>query len=151
MPSIFKRLTSLNKAAPESDAPEVSLRLKQRLSRVGQQLVAKRKVVSAATLLMLFAWLALSSNPAVDTNTPTQQLLSLPQAKESTTSSPVASAPSNKASDAPQAHPIAIEPAPASLSKPASSHSQPTQLSTANQKAIELALAGQASQATNLL
>lgn len=148
MSSIFKQLTPIEKTRQESDKPDISVRLKERLHRVGQKLVAERKSVSAATLLILFAWLWLSYEPITENPRPVQQVLNLPKANTTNTQAEMAvqlvndkplffSATSTTA----EASKIAHLPSPADVNS----------LVIANQKAVELALAGQASQATRIL
>jgi hypothetical protein len=147
MSSIFKHLTTIEKVHQESEKPDVSVRLKERLHRVGQRLVAKRKSVSAATLLVLFALLWLSYEPISENALPVQQTLTLPDVT-STNSHKTVSTPENNKSALTNVSPTPIE-----AVKPAQRVSalDGSNLGVANQKAIELALAGQAAQATTIL
>lgn len=150
MPSIFEQLTDTNRAAQETKTTEVSPRVKERLTRVGQRLVAKRNLVSATLLLLLLAWLWLSDDTIESVNAPVQQTLALPNVS-GTTSTPSKSISTN---EKPSLISASVATAlPAETPKPMiyTSSNQVNELANANQKAIELALAGQASQATNTL
>lgn len=140
MASIFKQLNPLKPSNQKSEAAEVSLLVQSRLHRVGQMLVAKRASVSSVILLLLAAWLWLSYEPTPESNPSVQYALPLPSKEQSTlaVASPLTATSVEKT-------PEHNKPKPAQPSK--DNH----QLSNANQKAIELALAGQASQATSTL
>ncbi len=147
MSSIFKQLTPIEKARQESATSEVSLQLKERLHRVGERLVAERKSVSAATLLILFALLWLSYEPVNDELALVQHTLPLPNLANTSNIKDVGSSENNPSLLA------TVSPKPIDVAK--SNQRFPTldgiNLSNANQKAVELALAGQASQATTIL
>lgn len=151
MPSIFEQLTDTNRASQEVQTSEVSARVKERLIRISQQLVAKRNLVSATLLLLLLAWLWISYDAIVPVNTPVQQALTLPNVNNATT----ATSKPTSSSDKPSATSSLVTTALPETPKPQliehSPSNQLSELSRANQKAIELALAGQASQATNTL
>lgn len=148
MASIFEQLNPLKNTDQKPETTEVSWRVKARLQRVGQAVVAKRASLSAVSLLILLAWLWLSYDTTPETTPIIQHTLALPSAS-------VSAIPAT--ADQPQSPLISSTPAtdltmnqPAKLSPPSvkpDTHS----LSLANQKAIELALAGQASQATTTL
>lgn len=150
MPSIFEQLTDTNRSAQKATTVNISLRLKERLHRVGQQLVAKRNWVSASLLLLLLAWLWLNNSPVNNANGSAQQALVLPIITNNSVTG--------------------IKPEPALTEKPITLNTNATTsqtesvkslfysaqesahvLGAANQKAIELALAGKASQATTIL
>lgn len=150
MPSIFEQLTDTNRSAQKATTVNISLRLKERLHRVGQQLVAKRNWVSASLLLLLLAWLWLNNSPVNNANGSAQQALVLPIITNNSVTG--------------------IKPEPALTEKPTTLNTNATTsqtesvkslfysaqesahvLGAANQKAIELALAGKASQATTIL
>ncbi|MBD3767445.1 MAG: hypothetical protein IE928_05740 [Gammaproteobacteria bacterium] len=147
MSSIFKQLTPIEKARQESAASEVSLQLKERLHRVGERLVAERKLVSAATLVILFALLWLSYEPVNDELALVQHTPPLPNLANTSNIKEVGSSENNPSRLA------TVSPKPIDVAK--SNQRFPTvdgiKLSNANQKAIELALAGKASQATTIL
>lgn len=151
MPSIFEQLTDTNRASQEVQTSEVSARVKERLVRISQQLVVKRNLVSATLLLLLLAWVWISDDAIAPVNTPVQQALTLPNVNNATT----ATSKPTSSSDKPSATSSLVTTALPETPKPQliehSPSNQLSELSRANQKAIELALAGQASQATNTL
>lgn len=148
MASIFEQLNPLKDTDQKPEKTEVSWRVKARLQRVGQAMVAKRASLSALSLLMLLAWLWLSYEATPETRPIIQHTLALPSASVSATSAAanpqqIASISSAPATDLTMNQPAKLSPP----SVKPDTHS----LSLANQKAIELALAGQASQATTTL
>lgn len=143
MPSIFEQLNNTNRTPQETVTPEMSLHVKKRLHRVGQQLVAQRNVISAVSLFIIIGWLWLSYEPLEETTQPVQQALALPKAVLLNNSPNLQKQlTQDKANTQPSANTsMATE-----TIKP--SFSAIANLSQANQKAIELALSGQTSQAT---
>lgn len=152
MPSIFEQLTDTNRAAQEVNSSSVSVGVKERLARISQRLVAKRNLVSATLLLLLLAWLWMGDDAIAPVNTPVQQALTLPNvnnATTATTSKPTSSTDKPNVTNSPLVTTLTDTPKQQpSAHKPSN---QPNDLGSANQKAIELALAGQASEATNTL
>lgn len=151
MPSIFEQLTDTNRAAQEVNSSSVSVGVKERLARISQRLVAKRNLVSATLLLLLLAWLWMSDDAITPVNAPVQQALTLPNVNNATTatSKPTSSLEKQSATSTLVATALPETPKPQLIEH--SPSNQLSELSRANQKAIELALAGQASQATNTL
>lgn len=148
MPSIFEQLNNTNRTRQETVTPEISLHVKKRLHRVGQQLVAQRNVISVVSLFIIIGWLWLSYEPVPESLQPIQQTLTLPN---------VGSTP---APTEPFTQPINDKPLVVSASPTLTESIKPTHqpsaphshgLGIANQKAIEFALSGQASQATRTL
>jgi len=140
MPSIFEPLKHAKKPHQELPSANASASLRQRIHEVAQQVIARRKVVSAATLLLLAAWLWLGNDPISPASQPVQQTLALPNATQ-------------LANQTIQEKPIA-KPAPTSvITEPVKSTLEKSiqsaySLNEVNQKAIELALSGQANKAT---
>lgn len=152
MPSIFEQPTDINRASQEVQTSKVSARVKERLIRISQQLVAKRNLVSSTLLLLLLVWLWMSDDAIMHVNAPVQQALTLPNVNNATTATAsklTSSTDKQSATSSPLVTTLTETP-----KQQPSAHKPPNQLSeldSANQKAIKLALAGQASQATNTL
>lgn len=147
MPSIFEHLTATNKGSAEPNSPEISRRVKKRLFIIGQNLVARRNAVSAMSLSLLMAWLWLSWETVEEEVQPQQQVLNLPTLTLN-----------NTANEPPAT--LTVKPAsvmgktaatPPTENKLTPSSTTDYTLALANQKAIDLALTGQASLATNTL
>ena len=148
MASIFEQLNPLKNTDQKPETTEVSWRVKARLQRVGQAMVAKRASLSAVSLLILLAWLWLSYEATPETTPIIQHTLALPSASVSATSAAANPQQIASISSAPATDLTTNKPA--QPAKPTTPSVKPDthSLSLANQKAIELALAGQASQAT---
>ncbi len=84
MASIFEQLNPLKDTDQKPETTEVSWRVKARLQRVGQAMVAKRASLSALSLLIILAWLWLSYEATPETTPIIQHTLALPSASIST-------------------------------------------------------------------
>lgn len=147
MPSIFEHLTAINKGSAEPNSPEMSRRVKKRLLIIGQSLVARRNAVSAVSLSLLMAWLWLGWETVEEVVEPQQQVLNLPTLALSNT---VNESPATL-TEKPAPNMGKTTATPPTENKPTPSSTTDNTLALANQKAIDLALTGQASLATNTL
>lgn len=140
MLSTYKRKQSADNSNQKANASEEVAQPNFRIKRIVQHLVTNRQRVSIITFLLLFALLWLTYNN--DTHTPVQQTLALPNATLQSSHRQSAVNPTVNSTTSSQEN---IKP-PQGVYE-----TTPKSLIEANQKAVELALAGQASQATRIL